>query len=212
MREFLGKPMLAWPIEALRSSELFDQIIVSSEDSEILDLAHEFGAATSVRDQNLSDDLTHASEVLREWLASDESTVSEDQWVYLVYPTAPVTPSLISDFVDFAEREESFALTIAPFTLAIQRALQMGEGSWVTFREPKFANTRTQDLETFFFDCGKIYGATKKTWSHGWHPLQFSGRGYIVPDWLAFDLDHEEDWLVAESKVRIESSGEKIDK
>ena len=65
IREFCGKPMIAWSIEAALSSGCFDQIIVSTDDSEIAEVSRQWGAEVPFyRPLALADDFTGTMPVI----------------------------------------------------------------------------------------------------------------------------------------------------
>lgn len=202
VREFLGRPMIEWPIRACLDSRLFDSVIVSTDDVEINQLALKLGAKVLMRDANLADDFTHTTAVLKDAIPRIIS-LHDNPWIYKIYPTSPVSVQNIKEFVNFTEMKESgFSISVSRASLPIQRALTMGSDWILRFREPEFALTRTQDLDPVFFDAGKLYGGRKTDWQETNTPLLSSARGFEMPEWLSVDLDTIEDWELAEYKFR----------
>lgn len=199
IRDFLGKPMISWPLEALKESGLFQNLVVSTDDREIANLAESYGARIHKRDAELADDFSSTGEVLtavlRDLLQGDQS----DPWIYKIYPTAPISASDLLAFVNFTESSSSgLTVGVKRSRLPVQRALRLTTEQELIFREPEFAKTRSQDLEPLFFDAGKMYSGRKSDWlSRSWGYVD-SFRGFSLPEWLAVDVDTEEDWLLAE--------------
>ena len=203
LRPFLGQPMLVWPIKALRDSGLFDLILVSTDDSEISKLATRAGAEVIFRDPRLADDHTHTTEVLKSVIARLDEIEIGDKWIYKVYPTSPLNSEVVIDFVTFSENESAgFAITISESPVPTQRALIKSDADVLRFLEPRFSLTRTQDLESTFFDAGKMYAGRKSDWLGAETPLLSSARGFELPEWLSVDMDTIEDWELAEYKFK----------
>lgn len=202
LKDFLGEPMISWPIKALVKTNLFNAIFVSTDDPEIAELSSALGATALQRDPSLSDDFSHTTDVLKD-AVSKAIPDSQDPWVYKIYPTTPATYKEIAEFVAFTEsRDRGLTVSVSRSSVPIQRALVRNSLDFLEFREPEFAITRSQDLEPTFFDAGKFYGGRKSDWLGTETPLLSSARGFELPDWLAVDLDTLEDWELAEYKVR----------
>jgi pseudaminic acid cytidylyltransferase len=204
IRPFCGEPMISWPIKALRDSGLFDATYVSTDDVAISELADKLGAKSIVRPHHLADDFTDTTSVIKS-VIHQVLDAEGDPWVYKIYPTSPLRPEIIADFVMFAESTYSgFSVSVTPSHVPIQRALELSDQGVLSFREPLNAMTRTQDLQTFFFDAGKLYAGRKSDWLEAATPLLGSAKGFLLPDWLSVDMDTVEDWELAEFKFRRE--------
>jgi len=203
LKSFLDQPMLTWPINALRASGLFDLILVSTDDSEIAELADNLGAKAIGRVASLADDYTHTTAVLKSVITNLEEFGLGDAWVYKVYPTSPLTSDIVAEFVAFAESQSSgFSISVFKSPVPTQRALLKFDGDTLRFREPGFSLARTQDLYPTYFDAGKMYGGRKSDWLETQTPLLSSPRGFELPEWLSVDMDTVEDWELAEYKFR----------
>ncbi|QKJ25046.1 pseudaminic acid cytidylyltransferase [Aquiluna borgnonia] len=201
-KDFLGKPMITWPIEALKISGLFTDIFVSTDDKTIANLSRDLGATVLTRDPNLADDFTNTTEVMQHVIAKTFSSAS-NPWIYKIYPTSPINSVVVREFVKFTESEDfGFSVSVMKAGLPVQRALRMSSSGRLNFREIENALRRTQDLEAMYFDAGKLYGGRRAGWLETTSPLLSSPRGFVLPDWLSFDLDVPEDWEMAEFKCR----------
>lgn len=200
LRPFAGMKMIEWPIRSLLETELFDSVFVSTEDSEIAEVAEHCGAAVLHRSEALADDLTPSTAVLQDallQLPEEEGNI----WVYMVYPTTPADREIISDFVHFTESKAAgFTVSVSRIATPMQRALRMNRETGLSLVRPRYAQTRTQDLEPLYLDAGKLYGGRKLDWLRTDSPLLDCPRGFELPDWLSVDMDTIEDWELAEYK------------
>jgi pseudaminic acid cytidylyltransferase len=202
IRDFATRPMISWPIRAAIDSQAFRSVVVSTDDSEIAEISSSFGAEVIFRNAELSDDFTHTTAVLKDCIRQVIEP-QDNPWVYKIYPTTPASPQDILAFVNFTELEPSgLSVTIARSKDPVQRALTLNPGNLLRFREPEFAITRTQDLESTYFDAGKMYGGRKSDWLETETPLLSSARGFELPEWLSVDMDTIEDWELAEYKFK----------
>lgn len=201
IREFCGKPMIAWSIEAALGSECFDQVIVSTEDSEIAEVARAFGAQTPfVRPQDLADDYTGTIPVVAhglQWALKHLGAVSH---ACCIYATAPfVRPGdLQTGWTVLNKNAADYAFSVTRYPFPIQRALQITDAQRVRMFDPSQFNTRSQDLEEAFHDAGQFYWGTAQAWRSG-QPI-FSDRSapVVLPRYRVQDIDTEEDWRHAE--------------
>lgn len=197
-RLFAGRPILEYPLEAAHDSNLFQRIIVTTDNNHAKEIAMRYQAEVLERPPQLADDFSGTTEVLQN-LLSNQLDLSKDAWVYMIYPTSPLTSELISSFVARTElTENSLTASVFESSAPIQRALRLDESGRLVFREPDFALMRTQDLENLFFDAGKMYGARKEWWMSLNGSVLENAQPFIVPNWLAMDIDTLDDWHVAE--------------
>ena len=201
IRDFCGKPMIAWSIEAARASGCFDEGIVSTDDVKIAEVARQSGATVPfMRPESLSDDYTGTLPVIRhavEWFVSAGHVVD---LACCIYATAPfVTPSAIQE----GERRLqyagcSFAFSVTSYAFPIQRALRLVDGSRVEMMHPEQFSTRSQDLEEAWHDAGQFYWGTAEAWLE---ERMIFGRGSVgipIPRYRVQDVDTPEDWDSAE--------------
>ena len=201
IRSFQGKPMIAWSIAAANTSKCFDQVIVSTDDQEIAEVAREHGAEVPfIRPAHLSDDQASTQAVIAhalEWVQK-QGVVCEA--LCCLYATAPFVQA---DDLRQSQQQlmESrlgtvvFAATSFPFP--IQRAIHLDAHGYASMFQPECFSSRSQDLTEAYHDAGQFYWATPETWStvtnlfEGMRPL-------LLPRWRVQDIDTEEDWQRAE--------------
>lgn len=201
IKEFCGKPMIAWSIDAARKSGCFDRIIVSTDDAEIAQVAREFGAEIPfMRPSSLSDDYTGTIPVIRhavEWLSDNGSPVSE---ACCIYATAPfVSPEDLKRGQQMLHSEAcSYAFSVTSYAFPIQRAIRITSEGKVAMFNPEHFQTRSQDLEEAWHDAGQFYWGTAQAWKE--EQLIFSGDAVAVklPRHRVQDIDTPEDWVRAE--------------
>lgn len=205
IREFCGKPMIAWPIAAAASSGCFDRIIVSTEDPEIAQVAQDVGAEIPfLRPAELADDYTGTVAVMRhavEWLQENETAPG---LACCVYATAPfVSPAdLARGQLALEEADASYALSVTTFPFPIQRAVRITEQNRLAMFYPEYADTRSQDLEEAYHDAAQFYWGQRDAWLTGKPLFGEETVPVVLPRIRVQDIDTEEDWQRAELMFR----------
>lgn len=205
VKEFCGKPMIAWSIEAALESDCFDQVIVTTDDQDIADLAQQHGASVPfLRPPELSGDYIGTLPVIRhavEWLENNEMSVD---YACCLYATAPfVTAAALREGWDIIRREDcSYAFSVTSYAFPIQRAIRITEQGRVAMFHPENFNARSQDLEEAWHDAGQFYWGTKAAWMS---ELPIFGEDSVpvkLPRHRVQDIDTPEDWSRAEWLLR----------
>jgi len=198
---FLGKPIIAYSIETAINSGLFDEVMVSTDDSEIANISIKYGAKVPfIRSKKNSDDFSTTPDVLLEVLDSYRKIKKKFDLGCCIYPTAPLISfdnlkismdKLISGSVD----------TVFPavsFSYPIQRALYLDENTKIKMLNPNHYRTRSQDLKKFYHDAGQFYWFNisrflekKKLWTNNTEIIEIS-------ELESQDIDNEDDWKIAE--------------
>ena len=201
IKEFCGKPMIAWSIEAAMESGCFDRVIVSTDDEEIAAVARQYGAETPfMRPAQLSDDYTGTIPVIRhavEWLADNGCTVSQ---ACCIYATAPfVSPEDLNRGQQLLESEAcSYAFSVTSYAFPIQRAIRITGGGRVAMFNPEHFGTRSQDLEEAWHDAGQFYWGTAQAWTEERPIFSEDAAPVTLPRHRVQDIDTPEDWVRAE--------------
>jgi pseudaminic acid cytidylyltransferase len=205
IREFVGKPIIAYSIEAARDCGLFDKVIVSTDDVEIASFANTFGGETPfVRPASLSDDNTGTNAVVRQamqWMIEQGDAVTH---ACCIYATAPfVQPDqLRRGFALLAESGKAFAFSVTSFAFPIQRALRISASGTVEPMFPEHAESRSQDLEEAYHDAGQFYWGTAKAFLEETPLFSSESVPVVLPRRLVQDIDTLEDWERAELLYR----------
>jgi len=204
IKEFNGKPMIAHAILAAKLSRLFDHIIVSTDDEEIAIISQEWGAETPfLRPAELANDYAATIPVIDHGIRFCRDLGWDFDYVCCIYPCVPFIQieDLLSTYARLIESKFDYCFPVTEFPSAIQRALKRkGDGTMQPFY-PKFEQTRTQDLETAFYDAGQFYWGRTEAWLSN-SLLHSGGIGYPIPRWRIVDIDTKDDWAYAE-KISI---------
>ncbi|MDG2013198.1 MAG: pseudaminic acid cytidylyltransferase [Pirellulaceae bacterium] len=211
LRDFCGKPIIAWSIEAAVTSGLFDQVIVSTDCASIAAVSTAHGASTPfVRPPELSDDFTPTLPVIRHainWLSAEQRTPEN---VCCLYATAPfVTSSDLKRGLDslLSEPKLDFAFSVTHFPFPIQRALTLRDGH-VQMLQPEYELTRSQDLSETFHDAGQFYWGRADSFAAHDRIYSANSAPVMIPCHRVQDIDTPEDWTRAECMYRAIQSQE----
>ncbi len=198
IKEFMDKPIIAYSIEAALKSQLFDEIIVSTDNEEIADIAKQYGASVPfMRPDDLADDFIGVTPVIRHaanWFTQNRQ---KPDYICCLLSTAP--------FIQFKYIQEgltklesldqgSMVYSFTTFPFPIQRANKMDEkGNMVPFY-PEYMACRSQDLEEAYHDAGQFYWWTEQSLQQGVKER----IPVFLPRYLVQDIDTLEDWKRAE--------------
>lgn len=191
--------MLDYAVSAALQSGLFDVVAVSSEDPEILAMAGELGARALIRPSELADDWTPTVPVIAHGISALEENGRHVELACCIYPAVPFLQQqdLVEALALMASTAAQYAFPVVRFPSAIQRALRLGADGSVSPFNPDAVNTRSQDLEPAYYDAGQFYWGQRDAWASGM-PVHPNGRGLVIPEWRAVDIDTPDDWHRAE--------------
>lgn len=203
VKEFLGKPIIAYSIEAALKSGLFDEVMVSTDDQEIAEIAKQYGASVPfMRSEATANDYAGSDEVLREVLREYKKMGREFDVICCLYATAPfVTVENLKKAYEQLGETYDAAFTIVRYSYPPQRALVVRDGC-TGMREPQYYDARSQDLEPIYHDAGQFYFMQIKDietldfWTDRTYGLELS-------ELMVQDLDTETDWQLAEMKYKL---------
>jgi len=200
IKMFSGRPMIVHSIEAALQSELFDHIVVSTDDEEIAEIAQQAGAEVPfLRRADLADDNTATAPVIEDALSQCAEIGWHAELVCCIYPCAPfIHRKDLFDSLDLLKNSAAaFSFPIAHYQNAVQRALRLLPGSRVAAFYPEFELTRSQDLEPAFHDAGQFYWGSAEAWGR-YSKIYEVGVGLVIPHWRVVDIDTTDDWERAE--------------
>jgi N-acylneuraminate cytidylyltransferase len=200
IRDFCGKPMIAWSIEAAINSQLFDEVIVSSDSTEIINIAKQYGASTPfVRPADLANDHAGTTAVVKHAVNELDPNNLLYSRICCLYATAPfVTTSGLHQAaknLDNPKCKTSFSAS--SFAFPIQRAIKM-KGEGVSPFQPELMGQRSQDLEPAYHDAGQFYWWTRAALNENAAMFSQSSYPVILPRILTQDIDDQEDWEMAQ--------------
>lgn len=202
LKLFHGEPMIVRSIRLALACGLFEQVVVSTDDAQIAEVAREHGAQVPfLRPAALADDFTGTTAVIAHAVDALAQQGQTFDYACCIYATAPLLQGrFLREGFELLERhpERSFAFSVCGFGFPIQRALTLtGEGA-LTALYPEYRQTRSQDLPPAFQDAGQFYWGRSAAWLRG--DVVFSERSLpvLLPRHLVQDIDTAEDWQRAE--------------
>lgn len=204
-KDFLGKPIICYSIEAALASGIFDEVMVSTDDEEIAAIAKAAGAKIPfMRSEATSNDYATTDDVLMEVLEEYEKRGQTFDYMACIYPTAPfVTARKLQNAMELLkEKDASGVMPVVGFSFPPQRGMAIRDGR-LEYCYPENAMKRSQDLETMYHDCGQFYcyhveryRACKGDLPDGYLPI-------VVPETEVQDIDNPSDWALAEMKYKM---------
>ncbi|WP_239650462.1 pseudaminic acid cytidylyltransferase [Anaerovibrio lipolyticus] len=159
IKDFCGKPIIAYSIEAALESNLFDEVMVSTDSEEIAEVAKRYGAKVPfMRSEKNSDDYATTDDVLQEVISKYEKLGQSFDTMCCIYPTAPFVTgdNLKQAHKVFATSEADMLESVVKFSFPPQRAFVLRDGQ-LEYRYPECAPMRSQDLEDWYHDAGQFY-------------------------------------------------------
>lgn len=201
IRPFLGRPIITYPISACIESGVFDDVVVSTDDEEIAEVARSAGARVPfMRSPANSDDYATTSDVLFEFLERYEREIMPVDTVCCVYPTAVLmTTRLLCSARSKLDDGADCVLPIVRFSFPPQRGMVEGLNG-IEWWMPEFSNSRTQDLKSVFHDAGMFYMFRRSSFFSNGRLLAGNVAGLEIPESECQDIDILEDWKIAELK------------
>ncbi len=198
--------MIAYSIDAAMQSGCFDNIIVSTDNQEIAEIAKKYGAEVPfIRPEELANDMAGTLPVIKhaiEWFVQYESPPSE---VCCLYATAPFVQAqtLQKAYRQLQDTKAEYCFTVTSFPFSIQRAIKLTADNRVQMFYSEYFNARSQDLEAAYHDAGQFYWGQAKAFL-AMKPL-FSEHAspYVLPRHLVQDIDTAEDWKRAELMYQV---------
>jgi N-acylneuraminate cytidylyltransferase len=211
---FCGKPIIAYSIEAARASQVFDEVIVSTDDDEIAAVAQKYGAETPFRrPAELSDDHATTAPVIAHAIRWYQENRGPIEFVCCIYATAPfLQPEFLRGGLELlkADPQADFAFGVTSYASPIFRALKLNPDGTVLMFWPDYELTRSQDLPEAWHDAGQFYWGRTNSFLN--RDGVFSARSYpvVLPRYLVQDIDTPEDWELAERMFEASAQFTKI--
>lgn len=204
VREFCGKPMLAYSVEAALESGIFDTVMVSTDDDEIAEVARSYGAEVPfMRSAATSNDYATTADVLREVFSEYGKRGTEFDTMCCLYPTAPfVRVSELKEAAAMIEAGASSVIPVTSFDFPPLRGFKVGEDGSLDYAFPEYAQTRSQDLPEMVHDCGRFYLAKVGAFLKSGSFITDRTKSLRISSKFVQDIDTPEDWEMAEQKYR----------
>ena len=215
IKNFLGKPLLAWTIEAAKKSEVLPRIILSTEDEEIAKVGKKYGAEVPfMRPKKFAQDKTPALPVVEHavnWLRKNENI--EVDWVVFLEPSSPGRQHFhIKEVVDLIEKSRNIDSIVGvseiPAHFSPLKALKTDKKNFLTRYTDgeliKNLTHRNQDISSTYFINSAIYAFKVSNFLDSNYPSLWGGKvlGYRMDSKYALDIDTPEDWITAEIRFK----------
>jgi len=205
IKDFCGKPIIAYSVQAALDSGCFDQVIVSTDDPKIASVARHHGADVPfMRPAQISDDYTGTNAVVKhaiKWFLNNGKSV---EYACCIYATAPF---VTSDFIrkglhNLENSKRLFSFSVTSFPFPIQRALKISQSGEIEPFSPDLIKSRSQDLEETYHDAGQFYWGQAAAFLNDEELFSKVSVPTILPRHLVQDIDTMEDWYRAELMYR----------
>lgn len=205
IKEFCGKPIIAYSIEAALNSNAFDEVMVSTDSEEIAAVARQYGASVPfMRSDATSNDFATTADVLTEVINEYKKLGKEFDSLCCLYPTAPfVTAKKLKEAMEsFSNSDCDSLVSVVQFSFPPQRAFVINDGT-LRYQYPENAMKRSQDLEPIYHDCGQFYICNVDMFMEKKTLVSEKTVPFIIPDEEVQDIDNMSDWLIAEAKYKV---------
>jgi N-acylneuraminate cytidylyltransferase len=206
IRDFLGKPVIAYSIEAAQKAGVFDEIMVSTDDEKIAETAAKYGAHVPfLRSSKNSDDFATTADVLIEVLEKYRSQKNTDfDFGCCIYPAAPlIKPSHLKKGFEMMVPGVPVVLPVVAYDYPPWRGLKLDEKGKAEMMWPEYELSRSQDLPALYHDCGQWYWFETSSFLKTKKLLRKGMQAIIVGDLEVQDIDTETDWKLAELKYKL---------
>lgn len=206
IKEFCGKPILAYSIEAAVQAGIFDTVMVSTDDEEIAEIARQYGAKVPFfRSERTANDYATTNDVLTEVLSEYEKRGEQFDVVCCIYPTAPfITAKKLQQAVELLEEKQAdTVLPVVRFSFPPQRCV-VEENGYLKFKWPEYRSARSQDLEPFYHDAGQFYILRTESYRKQQNLIMEKTVSLELPETEVQDIDTQEDWALAEVKFKMQ--------
>jgi pseudaminic acid cytidylyltransferase len=210
IKHFGGKPIIAWSIEVAIASELFDHIIVSTDDEEIAEIARFWGVETPFkRPDSLADEFTPIVPVIAHAIRACLDIGWSVDYACCIFPSSPFISAddLIATLTEVQAQDSDFIYPVTEFAHPMQRAMRRLPSGGMQFLSSACELTRTQDLEKTYHDAGQFYWGKASAWLEH-KRMHTDGLGYPIPNWRVIDIDTDDDWKRAELLFSIVNNEE----
>ena len=205
IKEFCGKPIIAYSIRAALDSGILDEVMVSTDSEEIAEIARAYGAKVPfMRSAKTSDDFATTADVLMEVLERYQEMDRTFDVMSCIYPTAPfVTPQKLQSAYDTLTKEQAvMAMPVVAFSYPPQRSYVLN-GNMLEMKWKENYNKRSQDLEKMYHDAGQFYMYQVEAFVRLKGQMTESIVPVIVDEMEVQDIDNESDWKLAELKYQM---------
>lgn len=204
IKPFCGKPILCYSIEAALSSGVFDEVMVSTDDEEIAQVAKQAGAKVPFfRSAETADDYASTDDVIMEVIKAYQQIGQYFDSFCCIYPTAPFLSSERLRSAMELLKEADSVMPVVPFSYPPQRGLIVNGAGFVERQFPEYATARSQDLPKIYHDCGQFYACRTDAFLAAGTTDVERLLPLVLTELEVQDIDTMEDWELAELKYRM---------
>lgn len=210
IKEFCGKPIIAYSIEAALDSGIFDEVMVSTDSEEIAKIAKQYGAKVPfMRSEETSSDYATTADVLREVIGKYKKRGREFDYMACIYPTAPFVTAekLKKAYEELKMKNGKMVMSVVAFSYPPQRSY-IKDNNCIRMKWIENIDKRSQDLEKMYHDCGQFYFYKMPEFINGDGRIADGIIPLIVNELEVQDIDTETDWKLAELKYRLMKCGD----
>ena len=207
IKDFLGKPIIAYSIESALKCGLFDEVMVSTDDEEIAKIARQYGAKVPFfRSKKTADDFSTIENVIKEVLDCYEKKGQIFDEFCCISSTSPLleTNHLSASYKLFSNSNYYSLLPVVRYSYPIQRALKLVD-SKIVMSQPNFIHSRSQDLEPMFHDAGVFYWMNTQKFIEELEIICSNTGMFELSELEVQDIDNETDWTLAEFKFQLKN-------
>lgn len=205
IKDFMGKPIIAYAIAAALESKLFDEVMVSTDCAEIAEISKKYGASIPfLRSEKTSNDFATTYDALKEVLFEYKKLGQEFETICCIYPCVPflTSKSLIEAYNKMQEKSANAVIPVCKYPVPIEWAMKIENGALVPDNK-EAQNVRSQDIEPKYYDAGMFYFIKTKTLLNEKTLVPQKTLDYIIKESECQDIDTIDDWYMAEMKYKI---------
>ena len=197
--DFHGRPIISYTIEAALECKIFEQVVVSTEDDEIANIAQYYGADIAKRKVSLASDTSRIVDVCLDFLETEDQRGCKYDVLGCLLATAPMrTAEHIRNAFDLlCKYDSNFVMAVTTYSKSPLQALRQEKDGTLNPMWPEWINIRSQNRPPVWVDNGSTYLARVNTFRA---ERTFYGkglRGYIMPREYSIDIDEPLDLEVA---------------
>lgn len=205
IKDFMGKPMLAYAIEAAKNSGIFDEIMVSTASEEIVGVARKYGASVPfMRSGKTSNDFAITYDVLKEVLLEYKKLGKTYDFLCCIYPCVPFlkAESLKNAYALMKSKNANAVTPVCKYPAPVEWAMRI-ENDGLVADDVEKQLIRSQDLKPAYFDAGMFYFYKTETFLSKRTTLFPNTLGYVIDESECQDIDTPDDWKMAEMKYKL---------
>ena len=204
-KDFLGRPIIEYSIQAALNAGIFDLVMVSTDDEEIAHIARRAGAQVPfMRSEKTANDFATTADVMDEVYLELKKLGKEYEMACCIYPTAPfITADTLKEAMKLLEVSQTDGvLPVVRFSFPPQRCVVVEEG-YCHPKWPEFQQMRSQDLEPYYHDAGQFYCIRTQAFLKQHSMVMEKTVPFVLPETQVQDIDTKEDWVIAEMKYKL---------